>query len=106
MRSCRCSEPSQKWRPGSQRPAVKFAAIADWADQEQFPVAFMCQEPGGLNSLLRLASGTAQRRATLDERLTALIVSICDKARGNPGAAGPGRAGRGGHHVSTNACTA
>jgi hypothetical protein len=81
---------------------VKFAAIADWAEQEQFPVAFMCQELEVSRSgyyAWRQAAPSA--RATLDERLTALIVSICDKARGNPGVrrvrAGLAAAG---HHVS------
>ena len=81
---------------------MKFAAIADWAEQEQFPVAFMCQELEVSRSgyyAWRQAAPSA--RATLDERLTALIVSICDKARGNPGVrrvrAGLAAAG---HHVS------
>ena len=29
-----------------ERKAVKFAAIADWADSDEFPVDFMCRELG------------------------------------------------------------
>jgi hypothetical protein len=35
---------------------VEFAAIADWADSDSCPVAFMCREPGVSRSgLLRLS---------------------------------------------------
>src|SRR5664279_3058073 len=44
--------PGHAWRPSSQksgglvreRPAVIFAAIADWAENNEYPVDFMCTE--------------------------------------------------------------
>ena len=65
---------------------MKFAAIADWADQEQFPVAFMCQElEVSRSGYYAWRQAPPSARATLDERLTALIIKIRAQARGNPG---------------------
>ncbi len=65
---------------------MKFAAIADWADQDEYPVAFMCEQLGVSRSgyyAWRVTPPSA--RATFDGLLTTLIVTIYDKARGNPG---------------------
>lgn len=65
---------------------MKFAAIADWADSGEFPVSFMCEALGVSRSgyyAWRIAP--LSERASLDERLSALIVSIYRTARGNPG---------------------
>ena len=65
---------------------MKFAAIADWADSDEYPVAFMCEELGVSRSgYYKWRGAPPSARATFDELLTALIVSICAKARGNPG---------------------
>src|SRR5664280_1449360 len=41
-----------------ERQAVKFAAIADWADSNSYPVAFHVRRAGGVSlGLLRLADG-------------------------------------------------
>ncbi len=65
---------------------MKFAAIADWADQDQYPVAFMCQQLGVSRSGYYAWRGAPpSARAMEDEQLTVLIVAICAKARGNPG---------------------
>ncbi len=65
---------------------MKFAAIADWADQDEYPVAFMCAELGVSRSGYYAWRGApVSVRASADEGLTALIVTICKQARGNPG---------------------
>ena len=65
---------------------MKFAAIADWADQDEYPVAFMCEQLGVSRSGYYAWRGTPpSARATFDELLTTLIVTIYHKARGNPG---------------------
>lgn len=65
---------------------MKFAAIADWADSDEYPVAFMCAQLGVSRSGYYAWRGTPpSARATFDQLLTALIVSIYRKARGNPG---------------------
>ena len=65
---------------------MKFAAIADWADTDEFPVTFMCQE------LEVSTSGYYKWRNTgpslheqEDELLSGLIATICEEGRGNPG---------------------
>lgn len=63
-----------------------FAAIANWADSNDYPVAFMCHELGVSRSgyyAWRQAEPCA--RAVADEIFTALIVTIYAQARGNPG---------------------
>lgn len=65
---------------------MKFAAIADWADSDEYPVAFMCEQLGVSRSgYYAWRDAPPSVRATFDELLTALIVSISQKARGNPG---------------------
>jgi putative transposase len=65
---------------------VKFAAIADWADQGTYPVAFMCTELGVSRSgyyAWRGASPSA--RACADDAFIVIIKKICKDGRGNPG---------------------
>jgi putative transposase len=65
---------------------VKFAAIASWADGDEYPVAFMCQELGVSRSGYYAWRGApCSARDRVDEVLSALIVTIYAKARGNPG---------------------
>jgi len=65
---------------------VNFAAIADWAEQDEYPVAFMCAELGVSRSgYYGWRGAPVSVRASADEGLTALIVTICKQARGNPG---------------------
>lgn len=65
---------------------MKFAAIADWAAQDEYPVTFMCEELGVSRSgYYRWRDAAPSARSTFDELLTALIVGICAKGRGNPG---------------------
>jgi putative transposase len=65
---------------------VKFAAIADWADSEQFPVGFMCRELGVSRSgFYAWRRRTPSDHDQADTRLLALIKAIYDRLRGNPG---------------------
>ncbi len=65
---------------------MKFAAIADWADSDDYPVAFMCQQLGVSRSgYYAWRAGGPSARASADEGLSALITRICAQARGNPG---------------------
>ena len=65
---------------------MKFAAIADWAASDAFPVAFMCRQLGVSRSgyYAWLAAGPSQR-ATDDAALTTLIATLYHGGRGNPG---------------------
>jgi putative transposase len=65
---------------------VKFAAIADWADSDEYPVTFMCRELGVSTSGYydwRKAGPSA--RATTDADLIAVMRNLHADARGNPG---------------------
>lgn len=65
---------------------MKFAAIADWAACESFPVAFMCRQLGVSRSgyyAWRAAGPSA--RARDDATLIAMMRALHAKARGNPG---------------------
>ena len=65
---------------------MKFAAIADWADSDEYPVTFMCEQLGVSRSgyyAWRTAPPSA--RAGADEHLGVLIGAIWRRARGNPG---------------------
>lgn len=65
---------------------MKFAAIADWAATEEYPVAFMCEQlEVSRSGYYAWRSAGPSTRADADERLTALIITICEQARGNPG---------------------
>jgi putative transposase len=65
---------------------VKFAAIADWADSESYPVSFMCTELGVSRSGYYAWCGReVSDRARTDAGLTALITTVHARLRGNPG---------------------
>src|SRR5699024_634087 len=67
-------------------PAVKFAAIANWAAQGMFPVAFMCQQLEVSRSGYYAWRGSdLSDRERSDLRLIALIQAAWDRLRGNPG---------------------
>ncbi len=70
-----------------------YAAIADWADStdptEHYPVAFMCAELGvsrsGYYKWRATRDAAPTPRQAEDAELTAIIVDICHRQRGNPG---------------------
>lgn len=65
---------------------MKFAAIADWANSGEFPVALMCEWLGVSRSgyyAWRHAGVSAHARE--DAELLRLIAAIHEHARGNPG---------------------
>ncbi|WP_165485633.1 IS3 family transposase [Protofrankia symbiont of Coriaria ruscifolia] len=65
---------------------MTFAAIADWAASDEFPVAFMCTELGVSRSGCYAWRGGAPSRRSLDDTTsTTLIKKICADGRGNPG---------------------
>jgi hypothetical protein len=57
--------------------AVKYAAIADWADEEQFPVTFMCDQLGVVRQgyYRWRAQGSSERKRT-DAELTETIRQV------------------------------
>ena len=65
---------------------MKFAAIADWAASDAFPVAFMCRQLGvsrsGYYAWLR---AVPSQRAADDAALATLIATLFRDGRGNPG---------------------
>lgn len=65
---------------------MKFAAIADWADSDGFPVEFMCRELGVSRSGYYAWRGRApSERAQADEALLTVIKHVYERLRGNPG---------------------
>jgi hypothetical protein len=65
---------------------VKFAAIADWAASEAYPVEFMCAQLGVSRSGFYAWRGRApSERTDADADLTALIRAAHTRLRGNPG---------------------
>src|SRR5882724_10128785 len=69
-----------------ERQAVKFAAIADWADSSDFPVEFMCRELGVSRSGYYAWRGRApSQRDQTDAGLLAVITQVYQRLRGNPG---------------------
>lgn len=65
---------------------MKFAAIADWADQKKYPITFMCAQLGVSRAgyYKWLKSETSTREKT-DAMLKELIKDIFDRLRGAPG---------------------
>jgi transposase InsO family protein len=65
---------------------VIFAAVADWADSGEFPVAFMCRELGVSRSgFYAWRAAGASRRSREELSLTSLMRRLHAQARGNPG---------------------
>jgi putative transposase len=65
---------------------VKFAAIADWADSDDFPIDFMCRELGVSRSGYYAWRGRApSERDRSDTELLAIIAATHKRLRGNPG---------------------
>lgn len=71
---------------------MKFAAIADWAEEGEFPVRFMCTElevsPSGYYRWLAAQAAPLGPRASEDEELLRLIRTLHRYLSGNPGCAG------------------
>ena len=65
---------------------MKFAAIADWAASDAFPVAFMCRQLGVSRSgYYAWLQAVPSQRATDDAALATLIATLFRDGRGNPG---------------------
>ena len=65
---------------------MKFAAIADWVESEGYDVEFLCEQLGVSRSgYYAWRRRPESSRATRDRALSALIVSIHQRLRGNPG---------------------
>lgn len=68
---------------------MKFAAIANWADQELFTVAYMCDQLGVSRSgYYAWRDRPVSDREEADARLSAIIADAHCRLRGNPGSAG------------------
>jgi putative transposase len=69
-----------------ERKAVKFAAIADWADSDEYPVTFMCRELGvSTSGYYDRRKAEPSARAKTDAELVAIMRKLHADARGNPG---------------------
>jgi putative transposase len=65
---------------------VKFAAIADWAASEEYPVSFMCRQLGVSRSgYYAWRTAAPPRRSRADSTLIAIMRRLHAQARGNPG---------------------
>ena len=65
---------------------MKFAAVADWADSQSFPVGFMCDQLGVSRSgYYAWRAGVPSARARDDAALSVLIRRLHARGRGNPG---------------------
>lgn len=65
---------------------MRYAAIADWADNKEYPVDFMCAQLGVSTSgyyAWRDRAPSARERE--DARLTVIIKNAHSRLRGNPG---------------------
>ena len=78
-----------RFRPATrlrERPAVIFAAIADWAEDDEFPIDFMCTElQVSRSGYYAWRTRPVSHRALTDMDLTARIRRIHAAGRGNPG---------------------
>jgi hypothetical protein len=65
---------------------VKFAAIAGWADSDEYPVTFMCRELCvSTSGYYDWRNGRPSARAETDAELIAIMRKLHAAARGNPG---------------------
>jgi putative transposase len=65
---------------------VRFAAIADWADSDAYPVSFMCTQLGVSRSGYYAWRGAGPcQRSKDDSALIAIMRKVYEEARGNPG---------------------
>ena len=65
---------------------MKYAAIADWAQEKQYPVTLMCDQLGVIRQgYYRWLSGGGNDRERADEQLTKLIEQIHSDLHGHPG---------------------
>ena len=65
---------------------MKFAAIADWADSDEYPVTFMCRELGvSTSGYYDWRKAGPSTRARTDAELIAIMGRLHADARGNPG---------------------
>jgi putative transposase len=65
---------------------VKFAAIAEWADNGTYPVTFMCEQlEVSRSGYYAWRNAAPSKRARDDATLTELIKALYAKAHGNPG---------------------
>ncbi|MDQ3343616.1 MAG: IS3 family transposase [Actinomycetota bacterium] len=65
---------------------MKFAAIADWAASDTYPVDFMCAQLGVSRSGFYAWRGRSpSQRATTDTGLLVVIKAAYERLRGNPG---------------------
>lgn len=63
-----------------------FAAIADWADSDAYPVTFMCDQLGvSTSGYYKWRSAPPSARVSDDERLSTLIRHHFGRLSGNPG---------------------
>jgi HTH-like domain len=66
---------------------VKYAAIADWADEKQYSVTFMCDQLGVTRQgYYRWRAAGPCRRERTDVELTEAILAIHTELDGHPGA--------------------
>ena len=65
---------------------MKFAAIADWAACDEYPVSFMCAELGVSRSgYYAWRTAAPSQRSKQDTTLITIMRKIHQQARGNPG---------------------
>lgn len=65
---------------------MKYAAIADWAPDKQFPVTFMCAQLGvARQGYYRWLAGGPSERERTDAALTNQIREIHTELHGHPG---------------------
>lgn len=65
---------------------MKFAAIADWVDQDSYPVAFMCRELGvSTSGYYKWRNAAPSARAAADAELVEVIKHHFTVLAGNPG---------------------
>lgn len=65
---------------------MKFAAIADWAERDGFPVKYMCEQLGvSVSGYYAWRGRPMSERAEVDAKLTALIEGIFSDKDGNVG---------------------